>query len=228
MDSIAIYDFCQTLVDFETADQFVHFIRMKKTTRRINNIEQIRKILLKTKVLAILGKIMHGLDKSYFLNKHILLYELKGMTRSEIEGWAEQYYREIIKKHFIKQTIELLKAQKKEGYIIVIISASYEPFLRLFKEEYNVDYLLTNEFVYDEDDRFIGKLKEKDCVGRNKVKRLKKQFPDFAKEKFENCEAYGDSVSDIPILKIAKKGYVITHNVKKQWTKENGLEELVW
>ena len=227
MEKVAIYDFCQTLVDFETADAFIHYIRRHQNTSRMKRIENIRQFLSKTRILPLLGKVLHKINPAYSLNKHWILYELRGMPKTQVYEWAERYYEEIIKEHFIEKTLTLLKEQKQAGYLIVIVSASYEPILQCFANEYAIDCLITNKFRFDEQGRFTGKLQEPDCIGKNKVKRFLREFAGKQLQ-MEIVFSYGDSTSDIPILKMAQTGYVVNHNANKPWILKNNLEELIW
>lgn len=228
MQKIAIYDFCQTLVDFETADEFIHFIQKNKKVKRMEYIENIRKILEYAKILINIERVVKRFNRCYSVNKHIILSELRGFKKPEIDTWAKRYYEEVIKYHLIEPMLNQLISQKKDGFIIVIVSASYEPFLKLFKDEFGIDYLITNKFLYNDNDVFMGRLTEPDCVGENKVKRFFKEFPDFNKNNYDICISYGDSKSDVPILKVAKRGIVISNGQDKKWIKCYELEELKW
>ena len=226
-DKIAIYDFCQTIVDFETADEFIHFIHRNENSTRMNKIEQLRKFMIKFKLMWALEKTISVFKKNYSVNKRMILAEIKGMEKLKIDQYALKYYEQVIKQHFISPVLENLKQQKKEGFKIYIVSASYEPFLKLFKNEYDIDYLITNNFKYTSKGRFTGKLCGRDCVGINKVNRLS-DIIDIDKLNEVELKSYGDSKSDIYILKIAKCGYVVSYKYSKKWVKENNLEEIIW
>lgn len=56
-------------------------------------------------------------------------------------------------------------------------------------------------------DKKTGKFDGLNCHGEEKVKRLNKEIKDY-----QVMSAYSDSQSDIPILKLAKKQYLVKGN----------------
>lgn len=211
----AIYDFCQTLVDMETADEFIKYILEKKS---LNYDDTDESKIVKKLINRIYGKITHR-----SLKKKKLLYSLKGLKREEINEYAYNFYEDKIKKRLIKSMVTQMINDKKNGYKIVILSASYYPILKPFVKEYDVDILITNEFEY-KNNRFIGKIIGKDCVYKEKCKKLKNIIDDIS---LEESIAYGDSYTDIPILALVGTGVVVSKEVSKKWNNGN-FKEIVW
>ncbi len=224
MKKIALFDFCQTLCDFETADPFVDYVK--------EHINPTKRMLVISRLLFffnwiglnilfdVIGHIFH-----YSINKKLLLLELKGINKQKIDNLAVGYYKSKIKPHLIPEMISLLKTEKNSGNEIAIVSASYYPFLRLFCDDFDVDYLVTNEFLYNEDNAFEGKICEKDCIYKNKVIRLKKELKNLS---YNIVSSYGDSMSDAPILSIAEQGYVVSHKYHKPWVEKTSFKEIIW
>ena len=228
MNNIAIYDFCQTLVDFESGDAFIHYIRNKESSPYMLRMEKLRKAMIRTKIMSVIEGMLKLIHKNGSLNKSLVLLELKGMNRDKIEAYAESYYENVIKRHFITAVLTLMKDQQKQHYHIVVVSASYDPFLRLFAREYKIDHLITNEYLYDKKEKFTGRLCRKDCIGENKVRRFREKYPDFDVNSYEDSVSYGDSRSDLAILKLTRRGVVISRGKSKEWASANGLEEFIW
>lgn len=84
----------------------------------------------------------------------------------------------------------------------VIISASPEFLLKPITEELGVMKLIGSKV-----DSKTGKFKGLNCYGEEKVKRLNKEIKDY-----QVMSSYSDSLSDIPILKLAKKQYLVKGN----------------
>lgn len=228
MNKIAIYDFCQTLVDFESGDAFIHYIRSKEGTPYMLRMERLRKTMIRTKIMFIMERILKLIHKNGSLNKRMVLLELKGMEREKIDAYAELYYENVIKRHFITEVLNHLRGQQEQRYQIVIVSASYDPFLKLFAREYKIDDLITNEYRYDKEEKFTGRLCREDCIGENKVRRFMEKYPDFDVNGYDDSVSYGDSRSDLSILKLTGKGVVISRGKSKEWASANGLEEFIW
>ena len=81
----------------------------------------------------------------------------------------------------------------------VIISASPEFLLKPITDELKVMKLIGSRV-----DIKTGKFTGLNCHGEEKVKRLNKEYKDY-----EVMSSYSDSLSDIPILKLAKKQYIV-------------------
>lgn len=224
MIKYSIYDFCQTIVDFETGDAFVHFIRDSIHNKHMVRVEHFRKILMFCGFLKVTDFI--GKRRGFFLNKKILLYELKGLRKNEIENLGQQFYETVVSKHLIPKIINQINIDKQEGYKVIIVSASYMPVVNPFCADHGIDLLITNEFLYNSKDIFKGKIAEKDCIFNNKVYRFLKACPDF-KDNNKYSKSYGDSKSDKPILDIAENGYVVSKKHKK-WVEYTNYKEIIW
>ena len=224
MKKLAVYDFCQTIVDFETGDGFIHFIMQKTGNKKMKLIDTARKLLRKMRIIKLIQHFYRGRCS---LNKQLVLCQLRGLERRVINKYAEEYYQEIIKKHLINFVIKNIEQQKEKGYYIVIVSASYYPFLKLFCDDYNIDLLITNKFEYDRNGMFTGNIERDDCISKNKVRYLLEAL-ELIDGKYEITESYGDSESDKYILNIATQGYVISKTNSKAWVKKTNFKEIVY
>lgn len=81
----------------------------------------------------------------------------------------------------------------------IIISASPEFLLMPLKEELGVLDLIASRV-----DKKTGKFTGLNCHGEEKVKRLNKKYKDY-----EVLESYSDNKCDAPILRLAKKQYIV-------------------
>lgn len=96
--------------------------------------------------------------------------------------------------------------QKKEHNKDIIISASPEFLIKpVFSK---IDVL---DVIGSDVDKKTGKFLKENCHGKEKVKRLNHKYKEIEVE-----EAYSDSLSDIPILKLAKKSYIVKNNKIKR------------
>lgn len=228
MYKIVIYDFCHTLVDLESADEFIHFIANKNFDKSLYRKEYIRIILKKLKIIPAIEKVIRKKEPQYSLNKKWILWEIKGYTNDLIDKYAEDYYNQVIKHKIIKETVKEIEKQKEKGFIVFIVSASYAPFLKLFKKEFNIDYLVTNEFEYTSKGIFTGRIKNKDCIGKEKIKRFYEELEKNGISEYEIYASYGDSPSDKYILDIAKNKYVISKRQSADWIKNTDYKEIIY
>ena len=90
--------------------------------------------------------------------------------------------------------------------------------------EFGVDILVTNQLKF-KNGVFTGKICDKDCIYKNKVRRF---YDSVNQNNVLVVESYGDSKSDIPILSIAKQGYVISRSSHKKWVDQTSFKEIIW
>ena len=86
--------------------------------------------------------------------------------------------------------------------------------------------MITNEFYYNNNNIFRGKISKEDCIVKQKVDRLLKVLPEIAQ--YDYSVAYGDSITDVPILEFVDKGYIVSRNTHKEWVDKYNLEEIIW
>ena len=209
---IALFDFCETIVKFQTADAFVHFVRHRSNDQRMNFINKIHLLLIKTRIIAILEYLF---PKSS-INKRLILFQLKGFSKSKLNEYAKLYYFDRIKPGFIKSILLELIRKKEEGYRIFVVSGGYDIYLNYFVEEFNIDGLFSTLIQYDGADFCTGKIDGFDCLWNNKVKLLESYFRSEYIDK-SNSVAYSDSVTDIPMLNWVQNGIVVSNNKVEKW-----------
>jgi HAD superfamily hydrolase (TIGR01490 family) len=219
---LVLFDFCDTLVSFQTADAFVDFVRINSANRKMEFIERINSSLKYFKIYSILNR----LTPDNRLSKKVKLFQLKGLNRSELTSFSRRYYQEMIKPKLIPQTIKILKDAVLAGHETVLISAGYDLYLQYFVTEFGIKHLISSELLF-KGDVFTGKLKRKDCYGTEKTHVLNRKFPKNLNG-YESIEAYSDSASDIPLLKWATVPYVVSKSSSQAWASKMGCKEIIW
>jgi HAD superfamily hydrolase (TIGR01490 family) len=217
---IAFFDFCETIVNFQTADRFIKFClngnKKKNTTNHF-----LYEILKKTKIRRILAKIL----SIYSINKRLKLYKLKGISFERLDFLAKKYYIEELQPALILPVISEIIKKKEDGYQMWIISGGYDLYIKYFMEDYKLNGQIATKVGFDKNNICTGKFDGIDCIGKNKVK--------LVKEKIQNIDTYksvfySDSKSDIPLLKFCTKGIVVSKNEGRHWVVANNLEEILW
>lgn len=219
-EKVAIFDFCDTLVDFQTADAYVDFVR--ETKRKFS-------IVFKYYLFILLSKIRF-LDALEFLthwrksiHKRVYLWQLRGVSEAELELLSLRYYNERIRTHLIDHTISLLKEYQSRSIQIWIVSGGYGIYLKHFVREFNVDRLICSNIKMKKG-KCVGKLDGLDCLNDNKVVLLKDAVPNYNQYIF--IASLSDSITDIPILSIAHEGIVISQS-PQLWAKEQCFNEII-
>ena len=205
-EKIALFDFCETIVSFQSADRYVKFVVENYATSVVRFRHRLYILQDKLHLVRRLNKYCH----THFVTKELLLKQLKGVKYEVMDLAAQEYYNKVIRPNLISVTITELKRLQKEGYRIVIVSAGYDIYIRYFAREFgiNIDDVHANKLLFN-DQKFLGKY-EKDCIGDVKVEILNENF----RKEDVYAVAYTDSESDLPMLNWANEGYWIKRNAK--------------
>ena len=210
----AFFDFCGTITKTQTADRFVYFV-IKETNYK-NNYYCLIQLALKVLNIKLLNKIINKVFKINLLKKKLILLQLKGISKKVIDELSLKYY-EILKNELHINIVQKIKSFSN-SHKVILISAGYNPYIEHFVKDHNISVRICNRFKY-KDLVFSGKIDGDDIYGRNKINILKKYIKDYD---YNNSFSYSDCISDLPLLKFAKNGFVIS-NVKHNWIINNGL-----
>lgn len=176
------YDFDETIYDGDSSVDFYKFCLKKKKSICKYWFKQLWAL-----ILYILG------IKTKTEMKEVFFIYLKDFDNIDIlidEFWNENFKK--IKKWYLE----------KDHSQDIIISASPEFLLENPCKKLKVFALIGSDV-----DKSNGKFLSLNCHDEEKVKRLK--------EKYQNVlvlEMYSDSMSDLPMLKLAKHGYLVKKN----------------
>ena len=80
-DKLALFDFCDTLVGFQTANQYVRYIVKNFSTSYVKLRHLFYILLLKLRVI----KILESLFPSNNIQKRIILWQIKGVKKLNLD-----------------------------------------------------------------------------------------------------------------------------------------------
>ena len=205
MEKLAIFDIDYTITRKETLMEFFKYI----VSKDIKNIKFLPR--------ALYSGLMYGV-KVYDEKKvkECFLKFIENIDEAELAKLTKSFYDERISKILYKDAVDMIKKLKKEGYMVVLISASPEFYVKEFYEIKEVDLIIGTKFTF-EGGKFIRKMNGNNCKGEEKVKRLN----EVLKEKnievdFKNSYMFSDSLSDKPLLDLVGKPYLINYKKKHE------------
>ena len=179
---INVYDFDGTIYDGDSSVDFYLFCLKKK----IKIIRRLPSFCFNI-ILYLLKRISkEQLKESYFS----FLNDVDNIDSVISEFWYK--YKNKIKKFYID----------KEHKNDFIISASPYFLLKPICDELKIKELIATNV-----DKNTGKFLELNCYGDEKVKRLKEKYKKVIIEEF-----YTDSLSDLPLINISRKSYIVKKN----------------
>ena len=216
---IALFDFCETLVGFQTADAYVRFV-MSNSGETCLSADRFFTFLNRTRILGLMRRLMPKAS----IEKRLRLKNLKGMSREKLESLAQRYYTEKLKPAFIVPVVDELKRKKQEGYKIYLVSGGYDIYLKVFAEEFGVDGIVSTRLAF-KNGVCTGKFDGPDCMFAHKINYIKQLIPDSG---YEEWYAYSDSATDIPMLKLVGHPVAISSGKSQSWAREQGFEEIIY
>lgn len=209
---IAIFDFCDTIVNFQTADEYVIY-----ACKKLGIELWFNKLLQDESVNA-------EYEKEWKKKKKMILSQLEGVERESLIDAARDYYIERIIPELNNRIIEDIHFLNEEGYEVIIVSSGYSIYIDYFAEEYGVKEVIANDFFY-KGSVFSGRIIGEDCYGEEKVRRIEQEL--LGREIISDSISYSDNISDIPILQFAKKGVVVSKATYREWPEKYGFEQIV-
>lgn len=182
-----VYDFDNTIYDGDSTVDFYLFCLKRHPYLLIHLPKQIWGAILYK-----LGRITKVCFKEIFF---CFLRELNSINKEVSLFWDIRESR--IKKWYYVQ-------QKSDD---LIISASPFFLLKNICDRLQIKYLIASPV-----NAKTGEFEGDNCYGDEKVSQFLKAFPDSEIDEF-----YSDSVSDVPLAKLARKSYLVKKDIKTPW-----------
>lgn len=137
------------------------------------------------------------------------------MTEEDIE----EFVNEVLPKYYYKDALEEIKYLKEERYTLLLVSASYENYMKKVGENLGFDHVIGTR---------LGRLNE--LIGDNnrreeKVARIESYLEKIEESiDYENSRSYSDSYRDDRyMMELTAEKYLINSQVR-----EEGYKNLVW
>lgn len=215
MEEIALFDFCETVINKQTGDDFVCFaLGAKKRYMRL-----VIAKLIRSRFYFYAKRV---LPMFFGDRKFLLLKLLRGYSEADIQKISKDYAKSLRDCIVGPVFLELTKLKNK-GVKIYIVSGGYSSYIEHFMPDL-IDRVIANDFQFV-NGVFCGEILSADCLGEEKVKRIQQTLHN---ENVRYVAAYSDSPSDIPMLCMAMCGVVVSRVVQQSWASENGFKELMW
>lgn len=205
MEKLAIFDIDYTITRKETLMEFFKYI----VSKDIKNIKFLPR--------ALYSGLMYGV-KVYDEKrvKECFLKFIENIDEAELAKLTKSFYDEKISKILYKDAVDMIKKLKKEGYMVVLISASPEFYVKEFYAIKEVDLIIGTKFTF-ESGKFIRKMDGNNCKGEEKVRRLNEVLKEKnIKVDFKNSYMFSDSLSDKPLLDLVGNPYLINYKKKHE------------
>lgn len=185
---IAFFDFDGTLIN---KDSFFLFGRYKK-----GNFKFLASIFIH--FFQILLSFV-GLKSKSKTKEHLFKSLYSNLDYEDFKTSCKEFSREI-EKYTRKEIMEKAQNFQQNHIPTVIVSASPKDWIEPWAIKNGFTKVIATELEIKEDNKLSGRFSTPNCKGIEKVKRIKKEFPDLDEY---YIYAYGDSRDDFPMLDIA-------------------------
>lgn len=217
------FDFCETLIQFQTADRFVNFCREELHDKRMNRLHEITSFATRIRLFSILNMVFPG--KGNDLHKKLVLYQLKGINRRTLENLAEKYFGNELQPGVIQPVMAMMKQHIERGDEVWIVSGGYGIYIEHFVHQYGLSGYVATDVAFDAKGVCLGRITE-ECMGKNKLKLLRQYLGETWNE--GDTIAYSDSHSDLPLLMAVSSGIVVSYKRHQTWTDNYNFKEIIW
>ena len=198
MRTYAIFDFCETLIPYQTGDLFLKYIISKLAPKW----KQVAILILLNRVSA---KLLFLIFSDKMIKQKILFYFLKDTPVSALDSVIDDFVAKI-QIDLDPRMMEVVNQKILEGERVVIVSGSYELFLKKLFAQHQV-HLVVGSKLEIKTTRFSGNLVGAVCLGREKVRRIAHLTSDIDRI---NSSVYSDCVSDKPLFELVEsKRYLV-------------------
>jgi HAD superfamily hydrolase (TIGR01490 family) len=127
--------------------------------------------------------------------KSILLLDLRGKHRSEIDAIGADFFNTVLRFKLRPAAVQTLRRHQNLGHKIFLVTASPDIYIKPLADFLEIPVRVASPLEY-RGDRFTGRLTE-DCAGEQKISRLASLLSD---SQLEASFAYSDHESDLPML----------------------------
>lgn len=215
---LAIFDFCGTLISFQTADRYVKFCVERLND---NNVVQRRRRLVQMMDKLRVFKIYNLIHSGNNWRKRIILWQLKGVKYEVCDKLAKAYFEEELLPNVVQPLVDLLKKHIAEHDKVCILSGGYDIYIKYFAQYFGVKETISSKIAF-QDGVCLGKMEGADCMRKNKI--------DYIRPIMDGTPTicYTDSQSDIPLLEMVDEQVVVSKNAPQLWATQRNYKQIIW
>ena len=134
---------------------------------------------------------------------HVVRTFFKGADLDTLNRRATQFAEEVIPDLIRPGALECLKQKNKPPYTLYIVSASIEPYLKVWAKSHSIENVLSTK-LSTANGRLTGEIDGINCWGAGKTAKIAAKL---AKTPYFIAEAYGDTRGDREMLHAAEASF---------------------
>ncbi len=196
MTKYAFFDYCDTLYQGQSLQNFIDFLHQKIKPRNFTG--RLEKGLLR-------------LPLHSTLYKNLAFRSLSGLHQDSLLELGNEFYLEkLVPKHY-EYMFHLMEYYAEYNFNVTVISGGCIEYLNNLRMYPFISNVIATSLAYDSNKRLVS-FSKNECLGVNKIHFINNYFRksdiNWSKSIF-----YSDSVSDLPLLQKVGKGFVVGTDV---------------
>lgn len=209
---LAIFDFCETLVDFQSAARYLELVAESRgyNTRpyRIQNKLQHR-------IKSIARRLFPKACARYCQS---VRYEaLRGFEAQKAQNTAREFFINELLPHINTPIIERVRWHGEQGHTLVIVSGGFEIYIKLFAEHFKIPHVVAIK-LESNNGLLSGEISGLHTMEHRKLYALDSAL-DLSQYDLARSYAYSDCPSDIPLLSLVGNPHAVESSQDMQWAR---------
>ena len=143
------------------------------------------------------------------IKAHFVSKVFSGLSVEHVNDVGVQFASTVVTSWIRQDVADRLRWHQEQGHVVVLVSASLEPYLQSFGDLCEVDAVLCTR-LEESDGEFTGEILGANCRGEEKVRRLHEWMESAGLPTSSLMYAYGDSSGDAALLAAAEHGFLVS------------------
>lgn len=189
-----------TLIKIKTMFSFLQFYFQQQ--HQFLGTLKYKTYMFMTKFYELLRVDRHRLNQRYYR-------QFDGAHVQYIDAIAHAWFNQCFHTDLLIQSVmKELREHMHNGAEIVMVSGSFTPCLKPLAHFLGIKSVLATELL-TQDNQYTGTIAPPQSIGKGKVLRILSFLDDKGFARLDKCFAYGDHISDAPMLELVGHGRVI-------------------
>ncbi len=211
---LAIFDLDGTLLPIDAGVEWVKFLHEKAECDLTPELSECYRFLADYRAGSFVVE--------DFVRFHMGL--LAKFERQQLEVWRKCYIDTVVKPHLTVGAIELVGAQKRAGFEVVMVTGTQHFLSFAIGSLFGIEKVIATRPEVDERGEFTGSFVGGYSYGSHKIDRVLEFLSQIGQtvEHLESISFFTDSITDLPLIEFVDKfnGQVVATNPDSQLQKE--------
>lgn len=213
MQKILVVDLCDTLYTSNTTQDFFNYT--------FANDEVYLKLKNKNKSFSF--KVMNKLSNKVFkydLSRALTTKILRDKESSKIDELVSKFLEGFLESKKINKVHEIIEEYKKNGYKIIMVSASYDFIGKCVAKKIGIDDVIASRAEVL-DNKYTGRVAED--ILHTKLSKFKEKFPSY-----EDLVMITDNTTDYEFVKETSKSYIVINKRNEEFWRSRKEDKFIF